>query len=195
MRCGAGFLWVALVVIASPVGVWAQEAAPAPVVAGGAAPRILIVDRERALRESAAAEQLGAQESAARIALRQELDKLRASLESEEAEIAAMREIAPKDVFEARVRAFDLLVRDARRESQRKGEALQARFLAARQDLAAALRPVLDELLVETGAELILEARDVLAAPPGSDMTEEVIRRFDERTKIELPPPQAMEKP
>lgn len=191
MRSGRGSVWLALALALAPLThAGAQTTAPAPVPAAGRAPGILIVDRERALQESAAAERLGAQESAARAALRQELDKLRASLEKEEAEIAAMREIAPKEVFEARVRAFDALVRDARRESQEKGEALQARFLAARRDLAAALEPVLKEMMDETGAALILEARTVLAAPEGADVTAEVIRRFDERTRIELPPAQ-----
>lgn len=161
----------------------AQQAAPA--APGG----ILIVDRERALSESAPAASLGAQEREARLALRTELDELRAALEAEEAEIAAMREIAPKEVFEARVRAFDQRVREARRVSQEKGEALQARFLAARRELTEALDPVLQDLLAETGAALIVDARTVLAAPPGADVTDEVIRRFDARASVVLPPP------
>lgn len=190
MRASRSSVWLALVLIAPFAHATAQTVAPSPAPAAGRAPGILIVDRERALQESAAAERLSAQESSARAALRAELDKLRATLEQEEAEIAAMREIAPKEVFEARVRAFDALVRDARRESQEKGEALQARFLAARRDLAAGLEPVLKEMMEETGAALILEARTVLAAPDGADVTAEVIRRFDERTRIELPPAQ-----
>lgn len=149
---------------------------------------ILIVDRERALSESAPAASLGAQERDARLALRAELDELRAALEAEEAEIAAMREIAPKEVFEARVRAFDQRVREARRVSQEKGEALQARFVAARRELTEAIGPVLQDLLAETGAALIVDARTVLAAPPGADVTDEVIRRFDARASVVLPP-------
>ncbi|WP_340109169.1 OmpH family outer membrane protein [Pikeienuella sp. HZG-20] len=153
------------------------------------APRILSVDRERALSESAAAERLGVEEREARIALRGELDKLRADLEAEEAEIAALRETAPKEVFEARVRAFDARVREARETSQQKGEALQARFVSARRALSAALEPILRELLAETGADLILDARTVLAAAESVDVTDEVLRRFDERASVALPPP------
>lgn len=145
-------------------------------------PAILIVDRERALAESAAAINLAAEEREARAALRSELDKLRADLEKEEAEIASLREIATKEVFEARVKAFDIRVRDARRTSQEKGEALQARFVAARRELAANLEPVLREMLEKTGAFLVVDARTVLAARNGADVTEEVIRMFDART-------------
>ncbi|QIE56079.1 OmpH family outer membrane protein [Pikeienuella piscinae] len=181
MRRGGSWIAAALLALA----VW--PAVSQETVKEGAPP-ILIVDREKALRESRPAASLGEQERNARIALKKELDKLRAELEEEEANIAAMREIAPKDVFEARVRAFDIRVRDARRESQEKGEALQARFVAARRDLAAALEPVLQELLDETGASLIVDARTVLAARSGADVTEEVIRRFNERAEIALPP-------
>lgn len=158
--------------------------------AAQAAPPILIVDRERALRDSASARALAEIEREARIALRAEFDQLRQDLEAEEAEIAAMREIADKSAFEARVRAFDIRVREARRESQVKSEALEARFLGARRALAAALEPVLAELLRETGSSLILDARTVLAAREGADVTEEVIRRFDARPPVSLPPEQ-----
>ncbi|MFV0475933.1 MAG: OmpH family outer membrane protein [Pikeienuella sp.] len=174
--------------VLGPIAALALALAAIPAAAQGTV-AVLIVDRERALSESAPAAGLGAQERAARVALKAELDELRASLEAEEGEIAAMREIAPKEVFEARVRAFDARVREARRESQEKGEALQARFVAARRQLVEALEPVLRELLAETGAVMIVDARSVLAAQPGADMTEEVIRRFNARASVALPPP------
>lgn len=176
--------WCAALLIAAPLAAMAQGAERP---AGYGDIPILIVDRERALRDSAPAEDLAIQERNARGALQAELDRLRRDLEGEEAEIAAMREIAPKDAFEARVRAFDVRVREARRESQAEGEALQARFIAARRDLAAALEPILQQMLEETGATLIVDARTVLAARPGADVTEEVMNRFNMSDRVNLP--------
>ena len=156
-------------------------------------PPILIVDRERVLRDSVPARSLAESEREARVALGEELEALRRALEAEEAEIAALRDEGDKAAFEARVRAFDIRVREARRDSQAKGEALQARFIGARRDLAAALEPVLQSVLEESGATLILDARTVLAARPGADVTEEVIRRFDAAPPIPLPPAQPAE--
>lgn len=156
-------------------------------------PTILVVDRERALRDSAAAQALAENERLARLALGEELEALRRALEAEEAEIAELRDSGDKAAFEARVRAFDIRVREARRESQAKGEALQARFVGARRALAASLDPILQAVLQESGAALILEARTVLAAPPGADVTDEVIRRFDAAPPIPLPPAQPPE--
>ncbi|MEX2520613.1 MAG: OmpH family outer membrane protein [Paracoccaceae bacterium] len=178
------FGWCAAMMFVAPLAAMGQEAQRP---AGYGEIPILIVDRERALRDSAPAEDLAIQEREARSALQAELDRLRRDLEAEEAEIAAMREIAPKEAFEARVRAFDARVRDARRESQAKGEAVQARFLAARRELAAALEPVLQQMLEETGATLIVDARTVLAARPGADVTEKVMKRFNLSERVSLP--------
>ncbi len=157
------------------------------------APPILIVDRERVLRDSVPARTLAESEREARIALGEELEALRRALETEEAEIAALRDEGDKAAFEARVRAFDIRVREARRDSQAKGEALQARFIGARRDLAASLEPVLQSVLKDTGATLILDARTVLAARQGADVTDEVIRRFDAAPPIPPPPAQPAE--
>lgn len=149
--------------------------------AGGAAAQvagILIVDRERALAESAPAQFIAAAERRERLALRARHDELQLELETEEAEIAALRDTSTKEVFEARVRAFDVKVREARRTSQRNIEIFQNTFDDARRALSDELEPILQDILSETGASLIVDARNVLAAVPGADVTDEVIRRL-----------------
>ncbi len=147
-------------------------------------PSILIVDRERALRDSAPAARLAEATRQERLTLRAELDALRDALEAEEAEIAAMRDVASKEAFDARVRAFDQRVREARRDSAAKGEALENRLAAARRDLAAQLGPVLEALLAEHDALLIIDAGAALAARAGADVTDEAIRRFNESAQL-----------
>lgn len=168
-------------------GLWA-----APVPAQTANPGILLVDRERVLRDSDPAQILQQQERAARVQRRNELDQLRAELETEEAAIAAIRDSGDNDAFEARVRLFDQRVRAARQDSQKAWEALELRFRNARQNIAVALEPVFQEIMAERGASLIVDARTVLAARAGADITDEVIRRFNARVEaaplLVLPP-------
>jgi Skp family chaperone for outer membrane proteins len=140
---------------------------------------ILIVDRDRVLRDSIPARRLAEQEQSDRIALGQELEQLRNDLQAEEAEIAVLRETAGREEFEARVRLFDQRVREARQTSQQKGEALQARFADARRKLSAALDPVLFDVMNEHGASLIFDSRNVIAARSGANVTDEVLARFD----------------
>ncbi|MEM7523692.1 MAG: OmpH family outer membrane protein [Pseudomonadota bacterium] len=168
-----------------------QAEAPRSGAAQAGGQQILIIDRERVLRESEAALRLAAWERAERLALGAELDALSNELEAEEAEIAALREGSEKDVFEARAEAFHERARLARRESQRKIQALQKRFVSAREDLAAALGPLLLELLVESGAALIVDARHVLVARPGADVTAEMIRRLNAAAGSLPPLPEA----
>ena len=152
---------------------------------------VLVIDRERVLTESAPAQMLRRIEHERRVALRESFEEMRLKLEAEEAAIAEMRGTAPAAEFEERVRAFDLMVREARRDSQQKSEALQADFAVARRRLNEALAPILREVMERRDASLILDARTVLVARDAVDITAEVMRRFSE-TKVEFgaaPPP------
>ena len=149
---------------------------------GARADGILLIDRQKVLSESAPAQRLRAAEQERRIALRAELDEIQDGLEAEEAEISDLRGTADAATFEARVKAFDTHVRDARRRSQAMGEALQAEFERARQRLVAALSPVLLALLEKYDADVIVDVRSVLAARPGLDVTNEAIFRLNATT-------------
>ncbi len=167
--------------LSQAAGSAAQDASKAQIA-------IIVVDRDRVLRDSVPAQRLAAREQAERIELGRELDQLRADLEAEEAEIAKLRETGTKEDFEARVRLFDQRVREARQTSQQKGEALQTRFATERRSLAAALDPVLFDVMNEHGAVLVLDARNVIASRSGANVTEEVIERFDARADSIFPP-------
>ncbi|MEM8753098.1 MAG: OmpH family outer membrane protein [Pseudomonadota bacterium] len=168
-----------ILLVGSTTVVWAQSA---PL-------RILIVDRERALTESEPAQRIAARERAERLSLRAFNDELQVELETEEAEIAALRETSTKEEFEERVRAFNVKVRDARQTSQRNIQAFQRRFEEARSALAERLTPLLIAMLEETGADLILDARDVLVARPGADVTDRLIERLNASAPLEAVPP------
>lgn len=177
-------------------GVLAGAAALALLFGGGGAVaqttdlQILIVDRDRALSESEPARRIAESEQAERLALRSLNQQLQIELETEEAEIAAMREASSKEQFEERVRAFNIRVRNARQTSQTNIEAFRRRFEDARRGLSDMLPPILQQILQERGASLILDAATVLAAKPGADVTEEVIRRLNEAAPSEAQAPQ-----
>lgn len=141
---------------------------------------LLVIDRQRLLTESAPALQLRALESRQRESLRTEMDRIRAELEAEEAEIAGLRGQIGREEFQTRVRAFDARVREARRATQKMGEGLQGEFETARRALAAALAPVLQDILKERDADIMVDISSVLAARPGVDVTIEAMKRFAE---------------
>lgn len=175
-RLAAGFFLLAALAVA---------AAPPPAEAQPIG--VIVVDKERVLRESAVAQRLAAQEKAARAALQAEYAELSRGMEAEEAEIAALREQVDKEVFDARVRAFNDTVQQSQRTIQRKNEEIQRQFVNARRQISEALAPVLFQLMEAKGAALIIDRRSVLAARAGAEMTDEVIAEFNAATAEMFP--------
>lgn len=161
--------------LAVALAFFGQGAAPVAAVADS----ILLIDRQRVLTDSAPARRLRAAEQERRLALRQQLDDIQGELEREEAAISALRGQVTAEVFDARVQAFDVMVRDACRRSQSLGEALQLEFERARQELGAALGPVLGAIIDAHDADVVLDVRSILVARPGLDVTDEAIARLD----------------
>ena len=165
-------LWqLALNMMLAPLGAWAG--AQEQVGAG-----VLIVDRDRVLTESLPAQRLREVERSQREALSKRIEETRLSLEAEEAEIARIRDQLTPEEFETRFRAFDQRAREARLEVQRANEALQAQMIAARGQLKQALTPILQAIVEERGASVLLNAQSVLMARDKVDVTLEAIERF-----------------
>lgn len=143
---------------------------------------VIIVDQDRILRESEVAKRLAARDQAARSLLQEESNALRAALEAEEEEIAALRGNAPKAEFDARVRDFNDKAQEARRSVQRRMEDIQRRSGQTRQRMAEALPPVLAEIMEEEGAAMVIDRRFVLVALEGADRTAEALDRFNAAT-------------
>lgn len=170
-------------------------AGPAPAQQAGA---ILVIDMEQVMRDSQAAQALAALERDARDALQLRFDATKEALETRERELLSLRDTLAPAEFEPLARAFDERVRTERRSASTQGQALQRRFAAARQALAAAVRPHLQALMQTRGASIAFEGAAVLAAGPDSNATEALIARLDaalprEQAEALLPAPHADE--
>jgi len=175
-----GGLGAALAAAAAPLG--AQETTRS---------NVLVVSRQRILRETRAGRALRETEARVSAEFQARVDELKDRLEREETDLARLRGTLPRDRFDARASAFDRNVRTARRETQRQAAALQKAFRDARERLVSHLAPILVEVLRAEGAEIMLDAEQILVAAPTVDMTERVIELFDERVappEIELGP-------
>lgn len=151
----------------------------APSAAATAPTPVLVVDLDRALRESAAAVAQRAQEAVERRALREKLDGMKRALEAEEAEMVVLRDTLPKEAFDKRVTDFDQRVRAARRVAQEEAAALQARIAAAQTALRQAAQPLMEALMRERGAVLVIDRNTALAVAPEFDATDALIARLD----------------
>ncbi len=146
---------------------------------------ILIVSRKRLLNDTAHARALLKAETELTAELQLQVDAIKAELTVEEQELARLRPTLEREVFAARVNAFDRKVRRQRRAAQKHAATLQNAFRAERLKLVEALGPLLEEVREAHGASVILNSDQVLAADPVIDVTDEVIARFN----AAVPPP------
>jgi Skp family chaperone for outer membrane proteins len=153
----------------------AAGAARAQQQAGG----IVVVSRDRILREAAVARRLREAEAELTELLQGQIDATKAAFAAEEQELARLRGELPEAEFEARVTAFDERVRLARRVAQERAAVLQTAFQDARAAILAALPTLMERLRVETGASIVLNADQVLAMDAGRDLTDRAIALFD----------------
>src|SRR5690625_2496082 len=140
---------------------------------------IIILSRERLLREASASRQLAEAEAALTEQLQGQIDTTKEALAEEEEELARLRGRLPEAEFEARTADFDRRVRQARRVAQERAAILQTEFQEARATILGYLPELIERLREETGASLVLDAEQVLARDDSVDVTDRAIALFD----------------
>lgn len=174
MRPGAPIL-MALLAFA-PLGAWAQqEARPADQVQSP----ILTIDVERLLAETRFGQRVAEDLNARTEALAAENERLRIELTEEERSLTERRPTMEVEAFRAEADAFDARVQRIRAEQDAKQEALAASIEQDRRTFLNAVQPVLGRLMIESGAAVILERRDVFMSASLVDVTEEAIDAID----------------
>ena len=107
--------------------------------------------------------------------------------------------LAP-DVKEKRLEAFRAKEQALQGAAQRKDEQLKAGFAQARMTMEQALGPILQQLVKERGANLVLDKQAVVFANAnGFDITGEAINRLNQKlpalkVNLNAPPPAAPKK-
>jgi Skp family chaperone for outer membrane proteins len=154
---------------------------------GVAQTAILTVSSERMFAESAFGRRVARDIESQSAILAAENRRIEIELTAEEKELTERRPDMEPEAFRELADAFDAKVQDIRRTQDAKGRALvqfqedeQVRFLQA-------ARPILVELMRESGAGAILERSSVFLSANAIDITEAAIDRLD-RVLGEAPP-------
>jgi outer membrane protein len=191
MRHWSGVLTLVggLIVIAlSPVA--AQQPAPAPATAPASSARIAYIDVQRVLARSssgvAAREQLEREKSVMQKemdAKRQELEKLRDELEKKGPLMTADARRERQESFERKRRDAARMMDDFQKELEKKEQVLLQRVL---QELSG----VIEKVGKDRGYYIIVEKRgaSVLYASPDADLTDEIIRAYDQQAPAKKTP-------
>lgn len=169
------------------------QSAYAAAPASGAAPaaRILIIDLRRAVGASKVGQsiqsQVNAMKGQAQTELKGEAEALRrdkAALEQQAAILAPNVKAQKAKDFEARVASFQRKLND-------RGQLIQGGMLKANRQVEESLGPILQGIMQERQATVLLDRTAVLLAPNAIDVTAVVVQRLDMKmptVKVELTP-------
>lgn len=178
-------------------GLDATSAAPPP--AGGApTARILMVDMRMVMSLSKVGQDIQRQVDALKQQATKDLNAEGASLKSEETQLQQQAAILAPDVKARRIRDFQARATAFQGKIQQKGGLIQGGVLKARRQIEEALGPILQGIMKERGATLLLDRSSILLAPNSIDVTQLVIQRLDMKmptVKVVLtaPPPGAQQ--
>lgn len=152
----------------------AQDAAPGVVESA-----ILTVEFDRLFSESAYGERVARTLEAESAEIAAENRRIEAELTAEERALTEKRGTLDGAAFRALADAFDQKVQALRREQDAKARSIAELSEDARRRFIAAAEPVIDRIMQEAGAVVILEKRSVFLSEEVIDITDAAIARID----------------
>ena len=140
---------------------------------------VLILEFERMFADSAYGRAVQQMLEAEAAALNAENRRIEGELSAEEQDLTRQRDTMTLEQFRPRAEAFDAKVQRIRTERLEKARALETRQAEMRRAFERAAAPVLEGLMNEAGAALILDQSQALVALSAIDITDEAIARVD----------------
>lgn len=140
---------------------------------------ILLIDADEFFRTSAFGKRVIAEISSDTQALGQENRRIEAELSEEEKALTEQRPTLTPSEFRDLADAFDTKVRQIRTEQEGKARAIAARRDTARAQFLTAAAPVLEIVMRDAGAAVILERRAAFLSLNAIDITQVAVARVD----------------
>ncbi|KIC48963.1 OmpH family outer membrane protein [Tateyamaria sp. ANG-S1] len=140
---------------------------------------ILTIDSERFYRESVFGRRVLNEIEARTSALSEDNRRIEAELEAEEQALTDQRSDMAPEAFRALADAFDARVEAIRRDRDEQSREIADLLEQNRDRFLASAAPVLEEIMRDTGAAVILEQRSVYVSANAIDITDLAIERMD----------------
>jgi len=174
----------------------AAIAAPPP--GGTPTARILMVDLRRVMGASKVGQDIQRQVQQLKDQASAELNGEAKALKGEETELQQQSAILAADVKARKIKDFQGKYASFQKKVQDRSKLIQGGVMAAQQQVEQALGPILQGLMKERGATILVDRTAVLLAPNALDVTQLVIQRLDMKmptVKVDLKAPPAGAEP
>jgi Skp family chaperone for outer membrane proteins len=140
---------------------------------------ILTISTDRTFAESQFGQRIAAEVEAQSAVLAAENRRIEAELIAEEKDLTERRPGMESAAFRALADAFDQKVQNTRVTQETKARALNQIAEKARVEFLQVARPILEDLMRESGAGVILERSSVFLSANATDITDLAIERID----------------
>jgi len=171
-----------------------------PALADPPQPKIVVLDRAAILQFSKVGQDIAKQMQAYANQAKADLQSQGRALQAEGQALQQQVAILAPDVKQKRLDAFRAKEQSLQGAAQRKDDQLKAGFAQARQTMEQTLGPILQQLVKERGANLVLDKQAVVFSnSAGFDITGEAINRLNQKlpgikVNLNAPPPSAPKK-
>jgi len=186
-------LMLALAGLALPI-------ATQPVLADPPQPKIVVIDRAAIMQFSKVGQDIAKQMQTYANQAKNDLSAQGKALQAEGRNLQQQVAILAPDVKQKRLDAFRAKEEALQGVAARKDEQLKAAFGQARLAMEQALGPILQQLVKERGANLVLDKQAVVFANDSKfDLTQDAINRLNQKlptfkVNLNAPPPAAPKK-
>ncbi|WP_019956389.1 OmpH family outer membrane protein [Yoonia vestfoldensis] len=160
------------------IGVWLLLALPAAAQQSG--PPVLIIDSERLFFETQYGRRIASDLAARTAELQAENDVIVQQLTEEERSLTQRRATMDPAAFRDEAAAFDAKVQDVRRARDAKNGELAAEAAQARANFEDRVQEIVANLMLERGASMVLDQRNVILSVRAANITDAAIQRIDE---------------
>ena len=140
---------------------------------------ILTIDTDRLLAETQYGRSLNEELRLRAEAFAAENERLRVQLTDEERRLTELRPTMEVDAFRAEAEAFDQRVQGIRAEQDAKERELEEAVSQSRGEFLNTVTPVLAQLMIDSGAAVLLERRQVILSAGLVEITDEAIAAID----------------
>jgi outer membrane protein len=185
----SAFIFVALAAVSVP----AANAADLP------APKILVVNRAAILQASKVGQDIARQVQAYAAQAKADMDKRQKALQAEGQALQQQIAILAPDAKQKKIQAFEAKENELQANAQRRQQMIQGGLINAQQTIEQTLGPILNDLMKERGANLIVDKSLVVYANSSVfDITEPAIERLNQKLpslKVTLAEPATPAKP
>jgi outer membrane protein len=170
-----------------------------PAATGVPEPKILVIDRSTVLRGSKVGQDIGHQVQGYTQSAEAELKGEAEGLRKEEGALQQQVAILAPDVKAQKIKAFQAKQQAFQQKVQQRQQQIQYGVYLARQQIDKALGPIIQGIMQERGANLLLDRNAVVYGTNGAfDITAIAIQRLDQKlptVKVQLvsPPPGMMQ--